>query len=208
VTDTAAPTARPAIWHWLLAAVLAVAVTCIYAWASANNELIFDDYSMIVDAEPVQSIGDFARLFVTDDGTTLPYYRPITRATLQIQKAIHGENPLPFHIFNAVLIGVVYLATFGLLARPAMRSAAVPALLGAALFVMHPLASSCVHPISSGRETLLASMFMVISTWAYLGRGHASRVIALLAFAAALWCRLYSANPGRSPTSANVAAGG
>jgi tetratricopeptide (TPR) repeat protein len=63
-----------------------------------------------------------------------------------------------------------------------------PALLGAGLFAVHPVASSCVYPIS-GREALLCAGFVIAASWAFLRGGVRWRMTALAAFGAALLCR-------------------
>src|SRR5262249_60432659 len=83
-----------------------------------------------------------------------PYYRPASRATMVLQKGLHGNEPAPFHAFNVALVAAAALLLHALLRRPTLGLRPAAALLAAALFVAHPISSDCVYPISSGRETL------------------------------------------------------
>ena len=55
-----------------------------------------------------------------------------------------------------------------------------PALLFAAAFAVHPVASGTVYPICSGRETLVPSVLMLCAIAAYLSPGRAAYAVALL----------------------------
>lgn len=163
-------------WHAPL--LLAVAVFAVYLPAVSNG-FIYDDSQVILTQRAPESPADVARIFAERHFYNLPYYRPVTRATLLLQKALHGDDPLPFHLFNAALAAVAAWLAYRLVSvcggpRP---------LLSAALFALHPIASSCVYPISSGRETLLPTAFTLAALHAWiLGR----RGLAWLAFVAAL----------------------
>src|SRR5262249_58752993 len=63
------------------------------------------------------------------------------------------------------------------------------ALTAAALFALHPLASSTVYPIASGRETLLPSLWTLLAVYAFLRSGSRWYAVALAAFAAALFSK-------------------
>lgn len=163
---------------WLAPLLLAVAVFAVYLPAISNG-FIYDDSQVILGQPAPESVADAARIFAERHFYNLPYYRPITRSTLLLQKSLHGDNPLPFHLFNAALAGVAAWLAYRLVSacggpRP---------LLAAALFALHPIASSCVYPISSGRETLLPTAFTLAALHAWI---HGRRAIAWGLFLAAL----------------------
>ena len=61
------------------------------------------------------------------------------------------------------------------------------AFLAAAVFAVHPVASSCVYPIASGRETLLPALFVLLALYCFLRPGTWWRVGASVSFALALF---------------------
>lgn len=157
---------------------LAAAVFAVYLPAISNG-FIYDDSQVILAQRAPESPADVARIFAERHFYNLPYYRPVTRSTLLLQKSIHGTDPAPFHVFNAALAGVAAWLAYRLVSvcggpRP---------LLSAALFALHPIASSCVYPISSGRETLLPTALTLAALLAWI---RERRAVAWFAFAAAL----------------------
>ena len=169
-------------------AILFVVVTAAFA-ASFGNEFIYDDHEVILKQPAPRSVTDVARYFAEPHFVGLPYYRPITRATLLVQKAIHGENPLPFHLFNAALMGCVAVLAFEWLRHPVFELSPRAAFLVALIFGVHPAASSCVYAIASGRETLMPAVFILAACCAWAKRGKLWHVVSLTACAAALLCK-------------------
>lgn len=157
---------------------LALAVLAVYLPASGNG-FIYDDSQVILIQQAPRSLAEVAQIFAERHFYNLPYYRPITRATLLLQKSLHGPDPVPFHVFNAVLAALAALLAWRLVAvcggpRP---------LLAGALFALHPIASSCVYPVSSGRETLLPTTLTLAAVLMWI-RGR--KVLAWVLFVAAL----------------------
>jgi len=149
---------------------------------SLDNDFIYDDTQVILEQKAPRSIADVARIFTERHFPNLPYYRPITRMTLLVQKSLHGDNPVPFHFMNILLMGMAMLLAYALLRLPAFGIHHRPALIASALFALHPIASSCVYPISSGRETLLPSVWTLAALYAYLHKGRGWRILAFWAF--------------------------
>ena len=152
------PTDRARILGPLL---LFVAAVSVYA-PSVRNDFIYDDVQIILGHAAPQNLGEWARIFSNwhFPGHFLTH-RPVTRLTLLAQKSLSGDVAWPFHLFNALLMGAAALLSYAILRLPQMAVARAPALLAAALFALHPAASSCVYPISSGRETLLPSVWLL-----------------------------------------------
>jgi Flp pilus assembly protein TadD len=154
--------------------------------SSVGNGFVYDDFEVILAQPAPRSPGDLARIFAEPHFLGLPYYRPVVRATLLGQKALHGDRALPFHAANLALLGGAALAAHALLGAPSLGVRAAPAFLAAALFAVHPIASSAVLPIASGRETLLPAALVLAAAAAWLrGRGG----LAWLAWAGALFGR-------------------
>lgn len=165
------------------------AIFAIYGISSWGNGFIYDDVQMIQSREGAHSLTDVAHLFAEPSFPNLPYYRPVTTTTLMLQRAAHGENPRPYHLFNALLIGLAGLLAYALLRLPVFKIESIPALLGAALFCLHPIASSVVYPAASGRETLLPSAWTLLAIYAYLRPGRKWYGLAIFAFAGALFSK-------------------
>lgn len=199
----------------LVPLLLAVGVAGLYLPA-AGNGFVYDDHEVIVAQPRPAAAADLVRVFTEPHFRGLPYYRPITRASLLAQKALHGDRPGPFHVANALLAGAAALAAFALLRAPAFALPPVLAALAAAAFAVHPAASSVVYPIASGRETLLPAVAILAAVAAWLhgrrGLAHGALAVALLAkeqavivpllFVLADVCRLA---PGAPPLRARAA---
>ena len=172
----------------LLPLLLFLVVLGVYA-PSAANDFVYDDNEVIVNQKAPASFADVAGIFGERHFPNLPYYRPVTRTTLLLQKTFHGDNPAPFHLLNAAFMALAAVVVYFLLRLPVFGVSRTLALLGAALFALHPIASSCVYPTASGRETLLPSLWTLLSVYAYLRRGRGWRVLSLVAFTGALFSK-------------------
>jgi len=170
----------------LLAAVLVAAV---YAAGSWSNQFVYDDHEVIENQFPIRTWNDVVEVFRRPHYLDFPYYRPMTRLTFVLQKTISGNRPRPYHLLNAALAGLVMLAAYALLRRPALALAPTAALLVAAWFALHPAMSECVYPAASGRESLLPALAILLATWAYLGRGIVMYFLAIALLAVALLCK-------------------
>ena len=156
---------------------------------SSRYGFIYDDHKLILEQAPPRSVGDVFGVFIERHWPTLPYYRPVARSTMVAQKGLHGDRPAPYHLFNAVLMGVAALLAFALFRLPAFAIRALPAFLSAALLAVHPVASCTVYPICSGRETLLAAAVIIVTMYAYLVPARWGRTVAVALFAVSLLCK-------------------
>jgi tetratricopeptide (TPR) repeat protein len=161
---------------------LVLVVTLPYLPALGNG-FVYDDFEVILAQPAPRAAWDLARVFAEPHFHGLPYYRPVVRATLLAQKALHGDRAFPFHAANLALLAAAALAAHALLRTRALGVRPGPAFLAAALFAVHPVASSAVLPIASGRETLLPAALALAALAAWL-RGRTA--LAWLAFAATL----------------------
>jgi tetratricopeptide (TPR) repeat protein len=173
------------IWPLLAA----LCVSALYAAAGWPNQFIYDDHEVIQKQYPIHRLADLLEIFREPHYLNYPYYRPITRTTFALQKTIWGDHPRPYHLFNALLAGAVMLATYALLRRRGFLLNRPAALIAALWLSLHPAMSECIYPAASGRETLLPALFILLSTWAYLGRGGGMYPLAMLFFTIALLCK-------------------
>ncbi len=151
----------------------------------------YDDDTLILERRMPASLADVARSLSESHWPEqeLPYYRPLPGTLLALQRYLHGDVPLPFHALNVALICAAVLGGRAFLRGRAVAVGPEVAWLGAALFAVHPVAASVVHPIS-GREALLAGLFAIAALELHLrARGPAARAAATLFFAAALFTR-------------------
>ena len=168
-----------------VALALALTVGAFYAHASWDNGFIYDDVTHVVDQAPFNTLREVFHRAWNSAPRDLPYFRPLTYATLYAQKRIHGDRPRPFHMFNAALAGALFLAAVGLFRHPAFKLDRFSAFAAALLFVLHPVFASCVYPVT-GRETLLPALFILLGVRLYLDGRRLPFGLALAAFALGL----------------------
>ncbi|MGH0032487.1 MAG: tetratricopeptide repeat protein [Myxococcota bacterium] len=168
------PVVRALALLGLFAVVLAV-----YA-PSAGFGFIHDDRQLVLRQPMPASLLEVASVFGEPHWPGLPYYRPVSRSTMVLQKYLHGDDPAPFHRFNVVLMGLTAWVLFALLRGRPFRVGFWPAWLAAAAFALHPVASHVVYPICSGRETGIPSFLMLCATLAWLAPGARAYGVALL----------------------------
>ena len=154
---------------------------------SVSHGFLYDDYEVILSNAPLRSIEDLGRILTERHFLSLPYYRPVVRSSLLLQRTLHGDQPGPFHLFNAFVAGWIALVAYALLRLPVFGLRTRWAFLAAAVFALHPVASSCVYPIASGRETLLPALFVLLALYCFLRPGPRWRLAAAVFFALALF---------------------
>ncbi|HTK31981.1 MAG TPA: tetratricopeptide repeat protein [Candidatus Saccharimonadaceae bacterium] len=153
----------------------------------------FDDAAFLTDNALVRhpSLGSVGRFFgeVLAPSTVRGYYLPLSMTSLMLDvaaggtpsdlRAFHRTN-LALHAVCAMLLAWLVYELFG---------AALPALIAALLFALHPLS---VEPVAwiGERKTLLASALAFASVLAYVravrGGSRAARTASIGAFALAL----------------------
>ena len=154
---------------------------------SVGHGFLYDDYEVILSNAPLRSIEDLGRILTERHFLSLPYYRPVVRSSLLLQRTLHGDQPGPFHLFNAFVAGWIALIAYALLRLRVFGLRPRWAFLAAAVFALHPVASSCVYPIASGRETLLPALFVLLALYCFLRPGPRRRLAASVFFALALF---------------------
>jgi Flp pilus assembly protein TadD len=169
---------------FLLGAALFVAAVALYL-PSTRNDFLYDDRLLILKQAPLRSAGDVAKLFRERYYTGLPYYRPVTAGSFALQKTLHGDVPFPFHFFNVLAAGLIAVVVHRLLRSPCFGLRSGTALVATALFLAHPVVSSCVDPVS-GRDTLLAIGLVAGAVLAFLRRTPTRIAIGLVLVALGL----------------------
>jgi hypothetical protein len=91
---------------------LLVALLGIVVYANApSNGFALDDLQLVRDDPRIRSLGGIPRLFVEpywyEGGRAAGLYRPVTLASLALDRAVTGPGPMGFHLMNVLLHGVV-----------------------------------------------------------------------------------------------------
>ncbi|HEX9971079.1 MAG TPA: tetratricopeptide repeat protein [bacterium] len=157
------------IWNYVGIFILFICIVAVYSMF-LHREFTYDDTIMIVRQDAPKSINDIVRYFKEQYYPELPYYRPVTKISFLIQKAIHGNNPVPFHLFNAIVIGLAAVIVYTMLRLPAFDVPKIPALFAATIFGLHPVVSASVYP-AWGRDSLLSGFLIIATVYAFLRTG-------------------------------------
>lgn len=167
-----------------------------------GHQWCLDDYSVIVDNWVTKKGWEGIPIHLQNDyrygywGTSQgDLYRPLSLVMFSVEWAIWGDNPLPGHLINVLLYGLICLL-FGQVLflwskRPTLSMVA------AFLFAVHPVHSEVVANIKS-RDELLSLFFLLLAWWAwqrlqhhrpallYIGMAMAAFFLALLSKESAL----------------------
>jgi len=153
------------------AAVLAVAALAVTAYLNIlGNEFVYDDGAQILRNYYIRDTSHLRAIFTTNVWSFLGphavsnYYRPVMHLVYMADYALFGYQPagyhaasILFHALNAVLV---------LLAAEAMGLAPAVAMLGAALFAVHPITTESVA-WAAGIPELTYAFFFLLSFWLY-----------------------------------------
>jgi tetratricopeptide (TPR) repeat protein len=155
-------------------AALVFAVAVLTYADTLRSGFLLDDLYMVVENPAVRRLSDVPRLFVeTPPGViNRNYYRPVDLASLAIDHALYGENPLGYHLTNVLLHALASWLAYLVLLR--ILGGRGPALAGALLFAVHPVHGEVVYLVNY-RATALATVFFFLALWMHAGEGK-SRV--------------------------------
>jgi protein O-mannosyl-transferase len=181
-------------------ALLAVlALTAVVYWTGLSGPLVFDDVKNLM---PVTDwlqgkIGWTAVVFGNESG---PFGRPLSMATFLLNTIALGPSfwslklgNLLIHLVNGALVYAFFVALVraGATTRSMSRSAVWMPLLGAAIWLLHPLLLSTVLYVVQ-RMAMLSTLFMLVAMLAYvhgriaLDAGRRRRALLLLGVAVPL----------------------
>lgn len=172
-------------WEWLAPWLACGFIFLVYA-PGLRNGFVYDDHEVILRQHPEWSIRQLLAVFSEPHFCDLPYYRPVTRATLLFQKLVHGDHALPFHFVNILLMTVAFALAYLLISSPFFGVSRLLAAAVALVFAIHPVASECVYPAASGRETLLPTVFVLASVCSFQRAGKIWRLLSLFFFSLAV----------------------
>lgn len=163
---------RPMLWRVLA---LALLVWAVY-WTGLKNPFEFDDWHVIPQNPEVRGPADVPEFFTdVSKFSILPGnrdYRPLFLTSMALSWWVGGGSTLPFHLVSVSLHMGCVLLIFVILRRLLSRESAPSggleaeiaeqaALLAAALFAVHPLATEAVVYISSQSIPLTAFFYLL-----------------------------------------------
>jgi tetratricopeptide (TPR) repeat protein len=130
-----------------------------------SNGFALDDIRLVRDnprlEPPVSLPGLFVQPYGDSEGPSSGLYRPVTLASLAINRAVTGPGPLGFHWVNLLLHAVASALAWWVLRRAGAFYGT--AFLGGLLFAVHPLHTEAVANVA-GRAELLATVG-VLAAW-------------------------------------------
>jgi len=156
-------------------AAIALAATLAYA-NHFGNSFHFDDSHTVESNLFIRDLRNLPKFFVdARTFSSLPAnqgYRPVVTATLAVDYALSGTNPLAFHLdaFCWFLIECLLLAA--LLRR--ILAADLPALFGAALFALHPANAETVNYVAA-RSDVMSGLGAIACIWLWTASPRARR---------------------------------
>lgn len=166
--------------HLLL---VAAVIAALYG-ASLKNGFVWDDHQIIVNNPLLADIRALPRLLLAEDtfpGLTTGYYRPLTYLSFLLDRTVWGDRALGFTLTNILLHLLTSISLYRLVRL--LCSDHQPALYAAIIFAAHPVASEAVNFHAGGRNTLLCTLFMVLTFISHL---QERRVRGALCFSLAL----------------------
>ncbi len=149
-------------------------------------------YGYVFDTTPnvenagVDSVGDALGRLVASG-------RPVVDATLMLNHAVDGENPVGYRLFNVLVHAVTAMLLYALVRRTLLLprfakrfadSAPWIALAVAGLWMLHPLTTSAVTYVIQRYESVMA-LFYVLTLYAVLRAGTSARAGGWVALAIA-----------------------
>ena len=175
-----------------LSPVAAVALAALLALVvylpSLGNGHALDDERDIVANTAIHGLGNAAEILTSPYRGRVPParspYRPITSLSYAVSWTMGGGEPFAFHAFNVALHSLNTALVTGLLT--VLGAAPFLALVGGALFAIHPVHSEAIAN-GVGRGDALMTLFVLLGVLAYLWPWRAELMrLALVAAAYAL----------------------
>ena len=165
--------------HALYTAIIFTVTLALY-WNSLDGDFIWDDRGLIIgNANYLSDWENLISAFVSPLFGDIPYYRPLITAWFITDYHLWGANPIGFHYTNLIVHTVNALLVY--LFIMLLFGEATLALFTSLLFTAHPVQSESVAWIS-GRNDMLLTLFVLISTILYLQRNRLKGIKGVLAY--------------------------
>ena len=151
-------------------------------WQSLDGQFVWDDFTLLVNNATLQDPGRLGELLSTGfwdvssskaglSETYTHVYRPVVTFALFLQHQAFGLDARGFHVVSLLLHVLIVTLAFGLLRRTGGhgRGAWLGALIGAALFAIHPSRAESVAWISGSTE-LWMGLFVLAGYGVWVAR--------------------------------------
>lgn len=164
----------PILWQVLAAAAILVMLGVAYG-GTLHHSFHFDDYNIIVNNDRIHRL-DLPTIASSN------YFRPVLFITFALNHHFGGTDPFGYHLVNLglhLLNMVLIFYLISILIRQVNRQAGdggngwqsvppfAPALLGTAIFGLHPMQTESVTYIAS-RSSVLCASFVLLSVVTFL----------------------------------------
>lgn len=162
------------------------------------GEFVWDDMGLIVENEKIRDWSAIPHAFTEtfwdvsglEEHTLIPLYgrlyRPVVTVAYVLQYKAFGLNPLGWHLVSIVVHGLCVLLCLHWLERRLEAKGHASAIIGAALFGLHPSRVETVTWIS-GSTDLWMAFFALLGLWSWERfRGIGGAVLASLCFVLSL----------------------
>ena len=163
-------------WHAFAVLTLLAATFLLYS-SSLDHGFIFiwDDYKYVVNNPDIRGFSPenlkavFSRYYIGN-------YAPFHLISYMLDYQLWGLEPAGYHFGNILLHALNGALVYRLLLK--LELPALPALFGAALFVLHPVQVESVAWVSE-RKNVLSALFFLLSLLSYIDyrKGDTSRVL-------------------------------
>ncbi len=166
---------------------LALAILVFYL-PSTRFGFVYDDHHHVLNQPFIRTAAGFLDVFLQPHMSNELYYRPLSRLTILVQKSLTGDEPGWFHLGNVLLMVLLGLQFHFVLKSDAFGVHPTVSAGLALLLAIHPISSSCVYLIT-GREAILAAIFLLASLHGFFSEDPIRLLGALAAFGAAVFSR-------------------
>lgn len=132
-----------------------------------GNGFVWDDRAVIVENTALSSWKYLPHLLTAEDAVSKPtgFYRPVTALSFLVDRSLWGREPFGYHLTNLLLHGAVTLLVYYVFRAFLPMNVSF---LGTVIFALHPVQSETVSFLAGGRNTLLCSLFVLLSFHLYM----------------------------------------
>ncbi len=143
---------------WVMALLLVLLTIASY-WPALHNGFIWDDDAHLTNNPHLRDLAGLVSLWTTSAARICP----LVLTSFWVQKALWGLVPWPYHLVNILLHAASGLVLWQVLRALRVRGA----WLGAALWVLHPVAVESVAWITELKNTQSA-LFYLLAIWCFV----------------------------------------
>ena len=167
------------------ALVILIAGLLVYS-NSLSSPFLFDDINSIVGNRQIRQLVPLS-VPLSPPRDTPVAGRPLVNLTFAINYAVGGLNPWGYHLANVVIHVIAALVLFGLVRRTNAcgHPSTNVALVGALLWMLHPLNTEAVNYLSQRTESMMGLLYL-FTLYCSVRRWN---IAAVIACAAGMMCK-------------------